>query len=101
MGTGRFAGGFEGVSEPDPIVILEGIGIKGPCLGSDKNVLLEVSAWVGGFVWDFKVKKNTPQRAHGIPDLGLCAVWEQGRAICWVELPEAASMAYYQPGGSY
>lgn len=43
-GMGRFTGGFEGVSELDPTVFLEGTGIKGSYLGSDDNAPLEVSA---------------------------------------------------------
>ena len=41
---GRFAGSFEEASELDPMVFLEGTGIKGSRLGSDDTVLLKVSA---------------------------------------------------------
>ena len=49
---GRFTGGFKEVSEPDPTIFLECTGMKGSCLGSDDNVLLEVSGSLRGFVWE-------------------------------------------------
>lgn len=53
VGTGRFRGGFEEVSELIPAVFLEDTEIKGSRLGSGGNVLLELSSWLRGFAWEF------------------------------------------------
>lgn len=77
MGRGRFVGGLDVVSVTGPVVFLEDVGTKGPCFGSDGNVLLVLPVWLRDFVWRIE-SEGKLFRVRNIPDSGLHALRVRG-----------------------
>jgi len=68
-------GGFDEVSALGPVVFLEDVGTKGPCMGSGGDVLLVLPVWLRDFAWRIEGSEGgllTGLETYRTRDCALC-----------------------------